>query len=110
MPDAVTSDQGMSSFVEDQLKAKDMEVRMAGDALMQYGNVLSSKKDAEKQIEAAEIRKEQAEKAQGSGGGGSGGSGSTIGKIAGGILGSFAGPGGSAAGSAAGGLLGGLFG
>ena len=109
MPDAVTSDQGMSSFVEDQLKAKDMEVRMAGDALMQYGNVLSSKKDAEAQIEAAEIRKEQAEKAQGSGGGG-GGSGSTIGKIAGGILGSFAGPAGSAAGSAAGGLLGGLFG
>ena len=110
MPDAVTSDQGMSSFVEDQLKAKDMEYRMAGTALMRYGDVLSSKKDAETQIEAAEIRKEQAEKAQGSGGGG-GGSGGTFGKIAGGILGSvIGGPAGGAIGSGLGGAVGGLFG
>ncbi len=108
MPDAVTSDQGMSSLVEDQLKAKDMEFRMAGDALLQYGNVLSAKNDADAQIEAAEIRKEQAEKSQqAQSGGGFGG----IGKIAGGILGSVVGgPVGGAIGSGLGGAVGGLFG
>ena len=110
MPDAVTSDQGMSSFVEDQLKAKDMEFRMAGDALMNYGNALSAKKDYEAQVEAAEKREKAAEKAQGSGGGG-GGSGGTFGKIAGGILGSvIGGPAGGAIGSGLGGAIGGLFG
>ena len=107
MPDAVTSDQGMKSLVDDQLKAKDMEFRMAGDALFRYGDVLSAKKDADAQIEAAEIRKEQAEKSQKQESGGLGG----IGKIAGGILGSVVGgPVGGAIGSGLGGAVGGLFG
>ena len=106
MPDAVTSDQGTQSFVQDQLKAKDMEFRLAGDALFQYGDVMSAKKDADAQIEAAEIRKELAEKNQSKSSGGSSGLGG-FGKVAGGILGSvIGGPVGGPIGSAIGGLFG----
>ena len=107
MPDAVTSDQGMKSLVDDQLKAKDMEFRMAGDQLFNISSVMSAEKDAEAQIKAAKIRKEQAEKSQKQESGGLGG----IGKIAGGILGSVVGgPVGGAIGSGLGGAVGGLFG
>lgn len=108
MPDAVGSDQGLDGFVTNPLKAREMENRFAGDALMAYAGVKDDKYMADKQVEAAEIRKELAEKAQSKqSGGGLGG----FGKIAGGILGSVVGgPVGGAIGSGLGGAVGGLFG
>ena len=64
MPDAVGSDQGLDGFVTNPLKAREMETRMAGDALMNFAGVKDAKYMADAQVEAAEIRKEQMEKAQ----------------------------------------------
>ena len=107
MPDAVGSDQGLDGFVTNPLKARESEMRMAGDQLMNYAGAQDSKYMADAQIEAAKIRNELAEKAQEQQGGGLGG----FGKIAGGILGSvIGGPAGGAIGSGLGGAVGGLFG
>ena len=105
MPDAVGSDQGLDGFVTNPLKAREMETRFAGDALMNYAGVKDVKYMADKQVEASAIRKELMEKSQkssGSGGGGFGGSG----KIAGGISGSVVG--GRVGGAIGSGLRGGL--
>ena len=107
MSDALTSDQGMQGFVSDQLKAHDMQTRMAGDALTTFAETTAAKNAMEADLKAAEIYKEKQEAAQKSQSGGIGG----IGKIAGGILGSVVGgPVGGAIGSGLGGAAGGLFG
>lgn len=107
MTDAMTSNQGMEGFVNDHMKAHDMQTRMAGDALTSFAETTAAKNAMEADLEAAEIYKEKQEQAQKQQSGGLGG----IGKIAGGILGSVVGgPVGGAIGSGLGGAAGGLFG
>jgi len=108
MTDALTSDQGMQGFVNDPLKAHDMQTRMAGDALTTFAETKAAKNAMDADIEAMEIYKEKQEQAQKQQGGGIGGG---IGKSIGGILGSVVGgPIGGALGSGLGGAVGGLFG
>ena len=70
MSDAITSDQGLGGFVEDQYKAHKEEMRFAGDALHAYTDTVNAKETADAQVEAAKTRYELMKKnQQGSGGG-----------------------------------------
>lgn len=73
MSDAITSDQGLGGFVEDQYKAHKEEMRFAGDALNAYTDTVNVKENTEAQVDAAKTRYELMKKnQQGSGGGGFG--------------------------------------
>lgn len=74
---AVESDAGMNTFVQQPLEAKEAEFRLAGDSLSNYFNVLNQKEMSEAQLRAFE--KTRGGGGGGSSGGSSGGLGSTIG-------------------------------
>lgn len=103
MSAAVRSDFGDQTFVDNQRAAHNEELRFAGDNLMSYTDVYSTKATADARIDAINAYQDALPKQDSGGFGGLGGAG----KIAGGILGSvIAGPPGGAIGSSLGGLFG----
>ena len=101
MSDAVDSDFGNMTFVDNQRAAHNAQVRYAGDSLMSFANAYAAKDTADARLEAMKAYQNELPDQKSSGGLGG------FGKIAGGILGSVVGgPLGGAVGSAAGGLLG----
>lgn len=76
MPDAVRSDDGFGSMVQDPLEAHGREMQMAGDALGNYVEVANAKATAESAERIGKMLKPSSS---------SGGGGSTFGNILGGV-------------------------
>jgi len=58
MSDAVDSDTGFNSFVNDPLKAQEEEMRFAGNALGTYAQTQQAKLDMETQLKIADMYKD----------------------------------------------------